>query len=40
MARFTEAVPHMALPRALRSEFLRLARSPLVAVHLVCGLVE
>ena len=28
----------MTLPRALRSEFGRLARSPLVAVHLACGL--
>ena len=30
--------PLMTLPRALRSEFGRLARSPLVAVHLACGL--
>ena len=28
----------MTLPRALRSEFGRLARSPLVAAHLACGL--
>ena len=38
MARLTEAAPRMTLPRALRSEALRLARSPLAAVHLVCGL--
>ena len=38
MARPTDPTPHMTLPRALRSEFLRLARSPLAAVHLACGL--
>ena len=38
MARPTDPTPRMTLPRALRSEFLRLARSPLAAVHLVCGL--
>lgn len=38
MARLIEAAPCMTLPRALRSEALRLARSPLAAVHLACGL--
>lgn len=38
MARPTDPAPSMTLPRALRSEFLRLARSPLAAVHLACGL--
>lgn len=38
MARPTNPTPRMTLPRALRSEFLRLARSPLAAVHLACGL--
>lgn len=32
------AAPRVTLPRALRSEALRLSRSPLVAVHLACGL--
>lgn len=30
--------PRMTLPRALRSELARLARSPLVVAHLACGL--
>lgn len=38
MARLFDPTPRMTLARALRSEALRLARSPLVAVHLVCGL--
>ena len=38
MARLSGPTPRMTLPRALRSEFLRLARSPLATVHLVCGL--
>ena len=38
MARLSGPAPRMTLPRALRSEALRLGRSPLVAVHLVCGL--
>ena len=38
MARLSGPTPRMTLPRALRSEALRLRRSPLVAVHLVCGL--
>ena len=32
------ARPRMTLPRALRSERLRLARSPLMVAHLACGL--
>ena len=32
------ARPRMTLPRALRSERLRLARSPLLVAHLACGL--
>lgn len=31
--------PHMTFPRALRSEFVRLLRSPLALAHLVCALV-
>ena len=38
MTRPSDATPRMTLPRALLSEALRLARSPLTAVHLVCGL--
>ena len=38
MARLSDPTPRMTLPRALLSEALRLARSPLAAVHLVCGL--
>lgn len=38
MTRLSDATPRMALSRALLSEALRLARSPLTAVHLVCGL--
>ena len=38
MARLSGPTPRMTLARAVRSEALRLARSPLVAVHLVCGL--
>ena len=38
MARLPDPTPRMTLPRALLSEALRLARSPLTAVHLVCGL--
>ncbi len=38
MARLFDPTPRMTLARALRSEALRLARSPLVAVHLICGL--
>lgn len=38
MTRLSDATPRMTLPRALLSEALRLARSPLAAVHLVCGL--
>lgn len=38
MARLSDPTPRMTLPRALLSEALRLARSPLTAVHLVCGL--
>lgn len=30
-------MPRMTLPRALRSELLRLTRSPLAAAHLACG---
>lgn len=36
--RLSDPTPRMTLPRALLSEALRLARSPLTAVHLVCGL--
>ena len=32
------ALPRMTFPRALRSERLRLARSPLLVAHLACGL--
>ena len=38
MTRLSGPTPRMTLPRALLSEVLRLARSPLAAVHLVCGL--
>lgn len=38
MTRLSDPMPRMTLPRALLSEVLRLARSPLTAVHLVCGL--
>ena len=38
MARLSDPTPRMTLPRALLSEALRLARSPLAGVHLVCGL--
>ena len=38
MTRLYDPTPRMTLPRALLSEALRLARSPLTAVHLVCGL--
>lgn len=38
VTRLSDPTPRMTLPRALLSEALRLARSPLTAVHLVCGL--
>lgn len=38
MTRLSDPTPRMTLPRALLSKALRLARSPLTAVHLVCGL--
>lgn len=38
MTRLSDPTPRMTLPRALLSEALRLARSPLAAVHLACGL--
>ena len=38
MTRLSDPMPRMTLPRALLSEALRLARSPLAVVHLVCGL--
>ena len=38
MTRPSDPTPRMTLPRALLSEALRLARSPLAVVHLVCGL--
>lgn len=38
VTRLSDPTPLMTLPRALLSEALRLARSPLAAVHLVCGL--
>lgn len=38
MTRLSDPTLRMTLPRALLSEALRLARSPLTAVHLVCGL--
>ncbi|WP_418933746.1 helix-turn-helix domain-containing protein, partial [Hominenteromicrobium sp.] len=38
MTRLPDPTPRMTLPRALLSEALRLARSPLTAVHLVCSL--
>ena len=38
MTRLSDPTPRMTLSRALLSEALRLARSPLAAVHLVCGL--
>lgn len=38
VTRPSDPTPRMTLPRALLSEALRLARSPLTAAHLVCGL--
>lgn len=38
MSRLSAPTPRMTLPRALVSEALRLARSPLTAVHLACGM--
>ena len=38
VTRLSDPTPRMTLSRALLSEALRLARSPLTAVHLVCGL--
>ena len=38
VTRLSDPTPRMTLPRALLSEALRLARSPLAGVHLVCGL--
>ena len=38
VTRLSDPTPRMTLPRALLSEALRLARSPLAVVHLVCGL--
>lgn len=38
VTRLSDPTPRMTLPRALLSEVLRLARSPLAVVHLVCGL--
>lgn len=38
VTRLSDPTPRMTLSRALLSEALRLARSPLAAVHLVCGL--
>ena len=38
VTRLSDPTPRMTLPRALLSEALRLARSPLAAVHLACGL--
>lgn len=38
MTRLSDPTARMTLSRALLSEGLRLARSPLTAVHLVCGL--
>lgn len=38
VTRLSDPTPRMTLPRSLLSEALRLARSPLTAVHLVCGL--
>lgn len=38
MTRLSDPTPRMTLPRALLSEAPRLARSPLTAAHLVCGL--
>ena len=38
MTRLSDPTPRMTLSRALLSEALRLTRSPLTAVHLVCGL--
>ena len=38
VTRLSDPTPRMTLSRALLSEALRLARSPLSAVHLVCGL--
>lgn len=39
LRRAAAPAPRMTLSRAVRSEALRLRRSPLVAAHLVCGLV-
>ena len=33
-----DAIPRMSLTRSLRSELLRLSRSPLIWLHLLCGL--
>ena len=33
-----DALPRMSLARSLRSELLRLSRSPLIWLHLLCGL--
>lgn len=38
VTRLSDPTPRMTLSRALLSEALRLARSPLAVVHLVCGL--
>lgn len=38
VTRLSDSTPRMTLSRALLSEALRLARSPLAVVHLVCGL--
>ena len=38
VTRLSDPTPRMTLSRALLSEALRLARSPLAAVHLACGL--
>lgn len=37
MTRLSDPTPRMTLPRALLSEALRLARSPLAVVHLVAA---
>lgn len=37
--RARRGTPRMTLTRVLRSELMRLARSPLMAVHLVCGII-
>ena len=38
MIAMRQGPPRMTLPRALRSELARLARSPLAVAHLACGL--